>query len=92
MRAIALGLMLTLIACSQPMSWTKPGATAAEFDRDAYECERDARMIPPGGYSPRVPMATTGFGQALSHGAEARNAREFQDRCMRARGYSLVRE
>jgi hypothetical protein len=66
--------------------------TEAEFRKDAYECERDARMVPPGGYSPRLPTAETGFTRALSRGAEARNMEEFQARCMQARGYAQTRK
>lgn len=56
------------------MMWVKPGATDADFRRDHYECERDARQS---GY----------FGTGL---VGAMNMAEFAKRCMRARGYDYV--
>jgi len=66
-------LMLGAAGCT-PMMWVKPGLTEAEFRRDRYECERDARQS---GY----------FGQGL---AGQLNMIEFAKQCMRARGYNEV--
>jgi hypothetical protein len=55
------------------MIWDKPGATRAEYDRDSYECEKDARQS---GY----------FGTGL---IGALNMREFFKKCMNAHGYEL---
>jgi len=52
--------------------WEKPGATQADFNKDSYECERDARQS---GY----------YGTGL---AGAINMQNFADRCMIARGWS----
>ena len=51
--------------------WVKPGASQQDFQRDAYECERDMRQS---GYF------GTGFAAAI-------NAQDFQERCMMARGW-----
>lgn len=43
--AVAVIVLLagSLIACSSS-GWQRQGATRADFDRDAYECERDVRQ------------------------------------------------
>ena len=64
------GLALSLAGCVRTI-WVKDGATRADFNRDAYECERDARQS---GY----------FGGGLIGLA---NMQDFMDRCMVARGY-----
>jgi hypothetical protein len=65
-RAVAVALLLVLGACSHVV-WDKPGATEEEFRRDAYQCERDARM------------SAGSFGGGL---AGAINAQNFMERCM----------
>jgi hypothetical protein len=52
--------------------WLHPNYTEATFKRDAYDCEKDMRQSAYFG---------TGIGGAI-------RAREFQDRCMEARGYT----
>lgn len=52
----------------------KEGATQADFQRDSYECERDARM------------SAASFGGGIAGAMEARN---FYRRCMGVRGYRL---
>ena len=63
-----------LCGCYAPMIWDKPGATQAEYNLDAYNCERDARA------------SVLSFGGGL---AGANDAREFFKRCMIAHGYTL---
>ncbi len=65
---------LALAACEGPDIWDKPGATQADFQRDAYECERDARM------------SAMSFGGGIAGAIEAKN---FYRRCMVAHGYTL---
>lgn len=60
-----------LAACAQTV-WDKPGATQADFQRDAYQCEKDARQS---GY----------FGGGFIGQA---NFQGFQERCMMAAGYT----
>lgn len=60
-----------LAACQTMTLWTKDGWTQELFNKDAYECERDARQS---GY----------FGGGLI-GALA--MQEFQERCLVARGW-----
>jgi hypothetical protein len=65
----------SLTGCARYV-WTKAAFTEQEFNRDSYECEKDARQS---GY----------FGTGL---AGALNMREFNDRCMVARGWYKVKE
>jgi hypothetical protein len=51
--------------------WTKAGFTQDDWNRDSYECERDMRQS---GY----------YGGGVAGAIEARN---FQERCLVARGY-----
>lgn len=67
--------LVTLTGCAQ-IVWNKPGATQQDFQRDSYQCERDARQS---GY----------FGGGL---AGAINFREFQQRCMMAAGWTPTRQ
>jgi hypothetical protein len=55
------------------MVWDKPGASQADFNKDQYTCEKDARQS---GY----------FGGGL---AGAINMQEFFKKSMVANGYSL---
>ena len=41
-RQAALLMLLAVPACAQ-VYWTKPGFNATDWQRDNYECERDAR-------------------------------------------------
>jgi hypothetical protein len=70
---LALGALL-LAGCAQ-FVWVKSGASQQDFQRDAYECERDMRQS---GY----------FGRGLSAAIESMS---FQQRCMVARGWSKQR-
>jgi len=75
----SLGIILLVAAvssCAKPMIWDKSDATQAEYNKDAYECEKDARQS---GY----------FGSGI---AGAINMREFFKSCMVARGYTLRQE
>lgn len=49
---VAVGLMLA--GCVSG-GWQKPGGTARDFQRDAYDCERDIRQsVHPGGLDVRA--------------------------------------
>lgn len=66
-----------LAACaSNEVQWAKAGASPADYQRDAYECERDTRMVAYT-FTPGVILP------ALDAGA-------FFSRCMNAKGYALV--
>jgi hypothetical protein len=65
-------LGLALCGCT-PMVWDKEGATQADYNRDSYQCEKDARQS---GY----------FGTGLAGGL---NMRKFFQQCMVADGYTL---
>jgi hypothetical protein len=53
--------------------WVKPGTGPQDFQADSYSCERDARQS--GGFG-------TGFARAVE-------VRDFFNRCMNAKGWSL---
>ena len=72
MRWVAVALGVVTVGCA-PMAWDRPGATQADFDRDSYACERDARQS---GY----------YGGGLTG---AINMQGFFGRCMNAQGYVL---
>ncbi len=77
-KAMKLALVIiaafALAGCAR-MLWYKEGATQADFRKDTYECEKDARQS---GYF------GTGFAAQL-------NMKDFQERCMMARGYEKRR-
>jgi hypothetical protein len=59
-------------ACA-PMIWDKVGATQDDYNKDSYECEKDARQS---GY----------FGGGITGEI---NMRDFFKKCMVAHGYTL---
>jgi hypothetical protein len=71
---VTLAFGLLLVGCAR-FIWVKPGASQQDFQRDAYECERDMRQS---GY----------FGSGVAAAIESQN---FQERCMVARGWSKQR-
>jgi hypothetical protein len=67
---------LTLTACAMPTySWYRPNLTEAEWRRDSYDCERDARMS-------ALSFGTSIVGQV--------QAERFAQRCMESKGYERV--
>jgi hypothetical protein len=88
-------LVLITLGCA-PMVWERPGTTPSEFNKDSYECERDARLI---GYygagldgersslnSDPVQQGFDKLSQNLSAYAEMK---ELFKRCMGSKGYTL---
>ena len=73
MRCVIVVAFVALLSGCGPMIWNKPGVTQAEYNKDSYECEKDARQS---GY----------FGTGL---VGALNMRDFFKTCMVARGYTL---
>jgi hypothetical protein len=79
MRILAIALLATMtIAYAGCGRWVyhHPEYTPERWARDSYECERDARQS---GY----------FGGGMRGAIEFRN---FQDRCLAARGWVKTRE
>jgi len=77
LRIAAVGMLVVGTGCAERTLWDRPGATEADYRRDVYECERDARM------------ATASFGSGLFAMIEAQN---FMRRCMTdAKGWREVR-
>jgi len=75
-------LTLALAGCAQHhYSWSKPGATQAEFNLDKYNCENDMRQsVNSFGYDGSIVGAIVANGEA----------RAFGERCMEAHGYTKV--
>jgi len=67
-------MTLITVECNRVM-WTKPGFNAVDWQRDNYECERDARA------------GAMSFGGGL---IGSLNAQEFFNRCLVAHGYYQV--
>jgi hypothetical protein len=42
---VLLALLLALTGCASRSRWYKEGATAQEYKRDRYECNRDVMMM-----------------------------------------------
>lgn len=70
---VTVGVALGLSACATPMVWDKGGATQQDYNKDSYECEKDARQS---GY----------FGGGI---VGAINMQEFFKQCMVAHGWTL---
>lgn len=77
--AVVLGVVLVgLGACATGQlaaKWYKAGSTAADYQKDSYDCERDTRA------------GAVSFGGGLVGSVGAQN---FYDRCMQAHGYYLA--
>lgn len=71
-RISALLLALAAAGCATKL-WNKPGSTQSDFNRESYDCEKDARQS---GY----------YGGGL---AGALNMQAFQERCMVSKGWYL---
>jgi hypothetical protein len=73
---VATMVCLVLVGCSHA-AWEKPGATTADFNRDAAECEREADA------------KESVYGGSRLLGAP--NTRGFEERCLAARGWTRSR-
>ena len=73
--------MVGAVACASPRGWVRAGATEADFNRDSYECAREAT------FASRRAGITGGSG--FLH-EEAKADKDLYRACMRARGYQLV--
>src|SRR6266704_1096997 len=70
----AAALAIVIVAACGPTvqyAWTKPGANSAEYERDRYECYREAAAVPqiayPSGSPPRYP-AGGGYAEGFRYG------------------------
>lgn len=75
LRPIVLASTFFLTACVTPPMWSKAGATEADFNAQAYECEKDARL------------SAGSFGGGIVATLEFQN---FERRCMVAHGWMIV--
>jgi hypothetical protein len=73
--------MVGAVACASPRGWVRAGATEADFNRDSYECVREATFA-------RRRAAIAGGSGVSSE--EAKTNKDPYRACMRARGYQLV--
>jgi hypothetical protein len=72
---IATTLLLLVGACASPTIWDKAGATQADFNKDSYECQKDAYA--------------TGGAVYVGYGVTQRTVnRPMYDNCMVAHGYT----
>jgi hypothetical protein len=80
---ILVGVVALVIfgACTSERGWTKAGAVETDFNRDSYECAREATYI-----SRRAALANgAGFVRE-----ETMVGKDLYHACMRARGYQFV--
>jgi hypothetical protein len=92
-RFVTAGLVTLALAGCASYSWIKPGMTREEWQRDSYECQRDANLLPasPLPYYPSYMP----YGQAQSQTAaiQAQDAARRQatlDACLQSKGYTRV--
>ena len=68
-----------LFACATPARhWTRPETTAAEFERDSFDCAKQ---------SPGLKVRTW---PRMTAGIESSVDKDLYRNCMRARGYQFV--
>jgi hypothetical protein len=77
----ALVLVVSGSGCTTERGWTKAGAVEADFNRDSYECAREATSA-----SRRAAIVD---GSGLIRG-EVKSDKDLYRACMRARGYQLI--
>jgi hypothetical protein len=67
--------LLLVGACASPTIWDKSGATQADFNKDSYECQKDAYAA--------------GGAQYVGYGATRRTVNvPMYNNCMVAHGYT----
>jgi hypothetical protein len=93
---VTVGLVTLALAGCASYSWIKPGMTQEEWQRDSYECQRDANLLPasPLPYYPYPSYMPYG-GQAQSQIAaiQAQDAARRQatlEACLQSKGYTRV--
>ncbi len=93
MAAMKRWLMVAVILAGCSQVWVRPpDKTDADFNRDWYECKRDAAMLPRTPQSVAVPQYAWGPGvpvysdPTLGWGDLARELR-MRDECMLSKGY-----
>jgi hypothetical protein len=74
-------LVVSGSGCTTERGWAKAGAAEADFNRDSYECVREATFA-----SRRVAIVD---GAGAIRG-EAKSDKDLYRACMRARGYQLI--
>jgi hypothetical protein len=72
--AILLGIVAlgAIVGCADERKLYRDNTSQADYNKDAYECERDTRM------------SAVSFGGGI---VGSMNAKDFAIRCMQARGY-----
>ncbi len=68
----------SLMACSSPQYWAKPGAKPGDFDRDVVDCKRTLAGSQGGGFSPSSLNPAYGIPQSAV------------DQCMGQKGWYLA--
>ena len=86
--------MTVLAGCASPLDWSKPHATPQAIDADLKACRLAADRVP---LLPRLQTAppsgtgTSTTGSDLDADTQLARA-QLVERCMRERGYRLVRK
>lgn len=76
---------LSLAGCATPThNWAKAGATQADLDRDMYECQRDANMIP----SRQSPYG--GYVALVRERQDQDYRVHFSEQCLKSKGWRKV--
>ena len=94
MRRFALAAIV-LAGCGGPVLFTRPGATAAEYDRDMAQCtyEGAAATATYGSGQPTARTVAGALGQGFGIGlGRAVERYDLQILCMRARGWIATRQ
>jgi len=77
--------LFLLAGCAAPTQhWAKAGATQADLDRDTYECQRDANMIP----SRQSPYG--GYVALVRDMQDQEYRVQFSEQCLKSKGWRKV--
>lgn len=90
----ALLAVLLAAGCASTVDWSKPGTTQQATDADVAACRLAAESYPVAPHLPSTPPSGTGTlttGMDLDANTQLGRAQRV-DRCMRSRGYQLVRK
>jgi hypothetical protein len=82
-RSLSIAALVFVVAgsgCTTERGWAKAGAAEADFNRDSYECAREATFA-----SRRTDVDGSGAVRG-----EVKSAKDLYRACMRARGYQLL--
>jgi len=87
---VSLTLAFLLIGCATPpkITFSKPGSTQDEYNRDIYECTQQSRVSWAGGGTGSYGLAIMAIGQSSAQ----KQANRLFKMCMEARGWTATVE